>query len=281
MGLVEKAVWYVESHSEGELSLEDIARACCVSRFHLARTFSFATGVSLMGYVRHRRLSMAARALADGEPDILALAQRSGYGSHEAFTRAFREHFGTTPRQLRERGETATLPLTEALEMNHKSQVDLSAPTFEDTEALLLAGVSRSHGGSSNADIPRQWQQFHQIVPSIPDQVGARAFGAIHGGDDDGNFQYLCGVEVTSFAGLPEERDRLRLAPQRYAVFTHPGHVSEIRATCHAIFSDVLPASDLEPVDAPFLEVYPETFDPQTGRGGLEIWVPVAAERSI
>jgi len=44
---------------------------------------------SVMRYVRGRQLTEAARCLASGAPDILAIALEAGYGSHEAFTRAF------------------------------------------------------------------------------------------------------------------------------------------------------------------------------------------------
>jgi AraC family transcriptional regulator len=47
-----------------------------------------------MRYVRGRRLTEAAKVLSDGAPDILTVALDAGYGSHEAFTRAFRDQFG-------------------------------------------------------------------------------------------------------------------------------------------------------------------------------------------
>src|SRR4051812_44837511 len=101
MNPVGKALWFIESHFAEELTLDDIAHCGCVSRFHLARAFEAATGVPVMRYVRGRRLSEAARRLADGAPDILTVAIDAGYGSHEAFTRAFREQFGLTPEALR------------------------------------------------------------------------------------------------------------------------------------------------------------------------------------
>jgi AraC family transcriptional regulator len=54
-----------------------------------------------MHYARGRRLSEAARALAAGAPNILEVALAAGYGSHEAFTRAFRRQFGVPPEALR------------------------------------------------------------------------------------------------------------------------------------------------------------------------------------
>ena len=67
----------------------------------MAHAFGRATGWSVMRYVRGRRLSEAARTLAAGATDILAVALDAGYGSHEAFTRAFRDQFGRTPESVR------------------------------------------------------------------------------------------------------------------------------------------------------------------------------------
>ncbi len=51
-----------------------------------------------MRYVRLRRLSIAAVALAAEDTSILEVALEAGYSSHKAFTRAFRDHFGHTPK---------------------------------------------------------------------------------------------------------------------------------------------------------------------------------------
>src|SRR5262245_2477490 len=104
MNPVGKALWFIESHFEGDLTLDDVASIVGVSRFHITRAFGDATGHSIMRYVRGRRLTESARALARGAPDILTVALQVGYGSHEAFTRAFREQFGVTPESVRTRG---------------------------------------------------------------------------------------------------------------------------------------------------------------------------------
>src|ERR1700752_3489711 len=101
MNPAQKALWFIESHLADPLTLDDISGIAGVSRFHMVRAFAAATGFSVMRYVRARRLTEAARALADGAPDILTLALDADYGSHEAFTRAFRDHFGLTPETVR------------------------------------------------------------------------------------------------------------------------------------------------------------------------------------
>src|SRR6478672_242642 len=125
MDPVSKALWFVESHSRGPIGLEDVARACHVSPYHMTRAFAATTGLSLMRYVRGRRLSEAARRLANGSKDIFAEAVDAGYGSHEAFTRAFRDHFGLTPEQLRAQGNVEGISLTEAIAMTTTETVAL------------------------------------------------------------------------------------------------------------------------------------------------------------
>lgn len=102
MVVANKALWIIERNMDRSLSLNSIARACGVSRSHLAHAFGTATGLTVMKYLRARRLSRAAYALANGAPNILAVALDAGYSSHEAFTRAFREHFSMPPERLRE-----------------------------------------------------------------------------------------------------------------------------------------------------------------------------------
>ena len=140
MNLVAKALWYIESHFAEEISLEDIAAMADVSRFHMSRAFGLATGRSVMRYVRGRRLTEAARALSLGAPDILSIALDAGYGSHEAFTRAFRDQFGVTPEAVRQRGDLGNLELVEPIKMSESGTVALEEPRREAGAALLIAG---------------------------------------------------------------------------------------------------------------------------------------------
>ena len=100
------------------------------------------------------------------------------------------------------------------------------------------------------------------------------AYGVCCNGDDTGNFDYIAGVEVSDFSDLPREFSRVRVPEQRYAVFTHRDHISTIRRTVNTIWNNWLPAAGLKAADAPNFERYDEKFDPRTGNGGLEIWIP-------
>lgn len=62
--LVSRTLWRIESNLADAPSLGDLASAENVSPFHLSRAFTLVTGQPVIGYVRARRLSEAARQLA-------------------------------------------------------------------------------------------------------------------------------------------------------------------------------------------------------------------------
>ena len=85
-----------------------------------------------MRYVRGRRLTEAARSISNGAPDILAVALDAGYGSHEAFTRAFRDQFGLTPEAVRAQHHLDNIDLMEPIKMDETLVANLQPPRFEN-----------------------------------------------------------------------------------------------------------------------------------------------------
>ena len=275
MDPVEKAIWFVESRFASDISLEEVASVAGVSRYHLARAFGEATGWPVMGYVRARRLTEAARLLAAGAPDILAVALDAGYGSHEAFTRAFRDQFGVTPEQVRSERSLRKVRLVEAIRMDKSLIVELAEPRFESGRALLIAGLGARYTFEANQGIPLQWQRFGPHIGNIAGQVGTDAYGLCCNFDEDGSFEYIAGVEVSRFSDLPARFSTAQAPAQKYLVFSHRGHVSKLRAVSYTIWDKWLPESGYEPVNAPNFEMYGSEFDPETGSGLVEIWLPV------
>jgi AraC family transcriptional regulator len=275
MNPVAKALWYIENNFAGEITLDEIAGVAGVSRYHVSRAFGEAIGRPITRYVRGRRLTEAAKALASGAADILTVALESGYGSHEAFTRAFREQFGQTPESVRAQRHLDNIALVEAVTMNHSILKDLAEPRFESRTAFLVAGLTARYDYEScGGGIPAQWQRFAPYIGNIPGQVGSDAYGVRYNSDDSG-LDYLCGVEVGEFSQLASELSRVRVPANRYAVFTHSGHISAIRSTWHTIWNKWLPKSGHQLADAPDFERYGKEFDARSGSGEVEIWVPL------
>ncbi len=273
MTAITKTIWLIETHFGLPLSLDEMAGQAGVSRTHLSRIFPLVTGYSISGYIRARRLTESAKALVDGAPDILSVALDAGYGSHEAFTRAFRDQFGLTPADLRNRRSLNDLNLVEPLPMDAQTIVKLAPPRIETMPAIKFAGLMQRHDMSQSNSIPAQWQRLQQYIGNVPGAVPGTAYGIVAEGD--GQFcTYLCGVEITPAAELPPEFVALGVPAQRWARIAHSGHISTIRSTIRAIYDDWLPASGEQQAEGmSFIEYYGPDFNPVTGLGTVEIWI--------
>lgn len=277
MSAVKKAIWVIESRFRYELGLDEIAEHSGASRSHLSRSFAMTTGISISAYLRARRLTEAARKLAAGAPDILLVALDAGYGSHEAFTRAFRDQFGVTPEEVRAKGSASDLKLMEPIQMDDLLPPALLEPTFLDSPAMRIAGITQRQSAMTGWSIPAQWQSFTPYIGNFPGQYGKAAYGVVGIAPDDADAcVYTAGVEVRSDAEVPPELNIVDVPAHRYARFHHKDHVSTIRSTVHAIFEYWLPTSGyLHTGDLNLIECYGPSFDPASGRGGVEVWFPI------
>jgi len=155
--------------------------------------------------------------------------------------------------------------------------VDLEAPRFETGPSLIIAGL-RGHFTMATADgIPALWQRFVSCGP-VPGRIGPVEYGLCL--PMPSGFDYMCGVEVASVASLSSEFTHATIPAQQYAVFAHSQHVSQLRYTLDNIWHKWFPASGYRPVQpapgAPaFFEHYGERFNPKTGMGDIEVWMPV------
>lgn len=274
--LVARAVWQMETRLRQPLSLVRLADLCAVSPFHLSRTFRSATGLSPMTYLRARRLSAAAEALVTGDTDILTVALEMQYGSHEAFTRAFAGYFGLLPSSLRAARSTRSVVLMEPLKMKNSMLVEVAGPEIKERDAFRVVGLSIHCTFEDASAIPSLWQTFNDREDDVPSAVRGAAFGVCCDANEAGRFRYVAGVETTAATGIPAGMDAVSIPANRYAVFMHSGHVSGLPKTVYTIWNKALPDAGLEPKQDPDFELYDHRFDPQTGRGTVEIWIPIA-----
>lgn len=160
------------------------------------------------------------------------------------------------------------------------SPAKLEPPRFENGKPLLIAGLRKSYAPAAMGNIPAQWQTFAPYIGKISGQVGRATYGICWQPRDNSNIEYLTGVEISSFAGMLDDFTIVSLPAAKYAVFPHRAHVSKLYETCDAI-SKWLPksghqsAAEADNETPAFFERYSEEFDPRTGMGGMEVWVPL------
>jgi AraC family transcriptional regulator len=163
--------------------------------------------------------------------------------------------------------------------MKKSPEVQLEAPRFVNGKALLIAGLREHYTPETMKNIPELWQRFAPHIGNIPGQVGHVAYGLCFNALSPDGMDYMAGVEVSSSSNLPGNFSVTTIPAQKYAVFSHREHVSKMYETLDSI-DKWLPGSGLEvsggAAGAPdFFERYSEEFNPLTGMGGMEVWVPI------
>lgn len=88
---------YIHVHITEPLDRKVLAAVVGFSVAQLHRAFTAQFGESPTAYVRRLRLERAGYKLRMGSVDIGEVALAGGYGNHNAFSKAFKQHFGLSP----------------------------------------------------------------------------------------------------------------------------------------------------------------------------------------
>ncbi len=94
---VQRVIAVLEANLAEAPDLESLARQVGCSPYHLSRTFSAETGLTIPQFLRQRRLERAGELLRSGRRNVTEAALEVGYSSLSHFSQAFREHFGCCP----------------------------------------------------------------------------------------------------------------------------------------------------------------------------------------
>jgi AraC-like DNA-binding protein len=85
-------------------TLDTLGRAAGMSRSAFATRFHDKVGMTPMNYLTRWRMQLAQDGLSDPGLSMIEIAERAGYTSEAAFSRAYKREFGTTPGSARRRG---------------------------------------------------------------------------------------------------------------------------------------------------------------------------------
>ncbi|UVJ45282.1 GyrI-like domain-containing protein [Pseudomonas sp. LS1212] len=145
---------------------------------------------------------------------------------------------------------------------------------YENGSSFIIAGLGERYTLETNSGIPALWQAFEPFIGKVPGQQGGETYGVCCNPEGD-SFEYIAGVRVSTTKGLPPRFRSVVLEPQHYAVFEHRGPISSISKTFQAIWKTWLPVSGKQAADTPEFERYSADFNPLTGSGTVEIWLPI------
>ena len=121
--ILNRLVDEIEQHLGDDLDVDELAGTMGTTGYHARRMFSSLAGISVSDYVRRRRMTVAAADVI-GDEDLLTIAVRYGYGSTEAFGRAFLSVHGVSHGDVRRHGG----PLRSQPQLRFRLTVEGSTP---------------------------------------------------------------------------------------------------------------------------------------------------------
>ncbi|MDI6102405.1 AraC family transcriptional regulator [Actinoplanes sp. NEAU-A12] len=282
-----RLVDHVEKHLTEELALDRLAGDLGTTEYHLRRMFSSLAGMPLSEYVRRRRMTVAATDVVSGGDDLLSIAVRHGYGSTEAFGRAFRAVHGATPGEARRDGG----PLRTQPQLRFRLTVEGSTPMDTrviDRPAFRLVGhaarVPLIHEGV-NPHIQRH-------ISSLPPEEHVRLkslsntdpSGILQVSDDleedraeGSELTYLHGVAVTADTTPPGDLDAIEVPAGAWAVFRTSGAFpAALQQTWAATATEWFPSNRWRMRPGPSIVAILE-FAEDFSTATTDLWLPVEA----
>lgn len=178
--------------------------------------------------------------------------------------------------ELADFGEAFTPELQEQEAAIRAVGLGLNQPTFQDNSELCIAGINRRYSMETRLHIPRQWEAFVPRASEIKNAGPVPFFGVSWNTQANCDFDYLTGLEIYGSEELPSDMIAMTLPAGRYAVFSHTGHVSALPKTIDCIWTKWVPDCGLAIAKSPCFELYTSEFNPMTGMGGMEVWIPIS-----
>jgi AraC family mar-sox-rob regulon transcriptional activator len=99
--IIHSLTHWIDQNLDKSLSIDEVAAKSGYSKWHLQRMFRSVTKQTLGGYIRERRLTLAAEALSQTQRPVFDIAMQYGYDSQQTFSRVFRRQFAQTPTAYR------------------------------------------------------------------------------------------------------------------------------------------------------------------------------------
>jgi AraC family transcriptional regulator len=273
---------YIDRRLDQPLELDALAKVANFSSFHFHRLFTAWMGETLGDYVRRRRLETAAlRLVAQPRLPVTQVALSVGFGSTEAFARAFRSRFGLTATAWRESQLSNRDQLKSRLDQapasppaNH-GRMKVSIVDRKPIDVAYLRYV-----GPYGKPLSDFWMT--KVAPWMETNglYGQPRYGISH--DDPGitapeKLRYDAAVEVPEdFVGAGDHQ-RTVIPGGKYAVARFKGTDEQVGEAWAWMLRDWLPGSGMQLDSRSFFEHYPidATFDPKTGEFECEICIPV------
>lgn len=240
-----KVLVYVEAHSEEEITMEKLAKIACYSPFHFHRLFQAIVGETIHKYVKRLRLEKAASRLRYTDQPITDIALDAHFDTPSAFTKAFKQWIGKSPRNYRSFYKEVNKMTKQMNEL-----LMIKPDKIEKLSAIDLLFIRKT--GNYETSSQEAWDAMAAFIKEHGlDYSQLRYFSICH--DDpwitsEEKLRFDACIQVPQGFQEKGEIGRQVIKGGKYAVFTHAGPHHQIKDTFKRIYLKWLPTSQ-EAVD--------------------------------
>ncbi|WP_433676982.1 AraC family transcriptional regulator [Microbacterium gorillae] len=282
--ILNRIVDEIESHLGDDIDIDALAARAGTTGYHARRMFSSLAGMPVSDYIRRRRMTVAAADVV-GDDDLLTVAVRYGYGSTEAFGRAFRAVHGVSHGDVRRDGG----PLRSQPQLRFRLTVEGSIPMdarITHRPAFRLVGhaarVPLIHEGVNphiQAHIAGLPVEEHARLKALSN---TEPHGLLQVSDDvDADYTegaeltYLHGVAVTENAAVPGDLDVIEVTDGSWAVFRSEGpHPAALQSVWAATATEWFPSNPWRLRPGPSIVAVIDRSEDFT-TATCELWLPI------
>ncbi|MFD9791509.1 GyrI-like domain-containing protein [Streptomyces sp. NPDC059070] len=278
-----QALAHLDDCLDREVDMAEVARIAAVSEYHFRRLFSALAGMPLPVYVRRRRMTLAGAEVLAGDLTLLDIAVRYGYGSGEAFARAFRSVHGIGPGEARRTGAV----LTAQPRMSFRVVVEGSTPMrYRIVEKKPFRVIGKKARlplvpeGLNTAAVAHLESLDEAAIVRMKELAGQEPYGILSAvvyltdsRDEGAEADYWIGV-VTGPEAAAEELDALDVPAGTWAVFDHHGpYPSALQELWRDVFTQWFPSNPYTSRAGPeLLRTRPVEIGAETD---AQLWIPV------
>ncbi|MEW2076362.1 GyrI-like domain-containing protein [Streptomyces sp. NPDC012403] len=278
---------YIEGRLDQRIDMTELARIAATSEYHLRRMFSALAGMPLSEYVRRRRLTVAGAEVLAGRESLLEVAVRYGYGSGEAFARAFRAMHGIGPGEARRTGAALVSQPRLSFRLTVEGSSSMRYRVVDKPDFTVVgpkARVPLVHTGPNQAIIdfvrgigPQTRERLEKLSDQEPQGIVAVCDDLDPSRAEGTELDYYHGVITT--AAAPEGTTALSVPAGTWAVFTTSGPAPQaIQELWRDVFTQWFPSNPYRSRPGP--EILRTTLSPDGTEADAELWLPVERERA-
>lgn len=269
---IQKAIDYIEVNLDKDINFDIVAKEVGMSAYYFHRIFSAVIGVSPTTYIRNRRLTVAAQEISKNNENILDIALKYGFESHEAFSRAFKNFHGVVPKMAKTDGNEFKNFSRANLEFEVNTNNILNY-RIESKDTIKVLAFLRKFNIENKDEIPKYWKELKEsgTLEKISNNYKKDLLGICIGTQSDFEYKYGIGIEQTEDIETNIEIEKIEIPKSTWVVFKCKGqdekNINELWSRIYKEF--FITSSYKQSMDIEF-----ELYDDKN----TEIWIPISKE---